>query len=236
MVSYRQLASGQIVLQEKDLVVSESGHVRGMSLQQEDADFFYTFDSRGGLSEKRPKSNLDKYIWWHTHNVQFNGEERITPLTDFEKALGITLYRTSFDYRGQVYTQEDFERLFRDNPDSGFCNAKGQCDWSNVGEHSYKDIPTRKEDGDHWNDYFVRKATEQNLITVSVGRLEFKEKQKPAVVEKVRPNPKAESIASVKIEKPEPVEPIKEVEKYSPLMIAGVIAVVVILLLKRRRA
>ena len=51
-----------------------------------------------------------------------------------------------------------------------------------------------------------------------------------------RPYPKEKSIASVKIEKPQPIEPIKEVAKYSPLMIAGVIAVVVILLLKRRRA
>jgi hypothetical protein len=61
--------------------------------------------------------------------------------------------------------------------------------------------------------------------------LEFRKKQKPAVIEKIRPNPK-------EVEKVEPiaVEPIKEAVKYSPLMIAGVIAVVVILLLKRRRA
>ena len=231
MVSYRQLASGQVVLHERE--TSSSGRPKAIQLREDDK-FKYTC-TRSGQCTGREKTALEDYIWWHTHNVQFNGEERITPLTDFEKALGITLYRTSFDYRGQVYTQEEFERLFRDNPDSGFCNAKGQCDWSNVGEHSYKDIPTRKEDGNHWNDYFVRKATEQNLITVSVGRLEFKEKQKPAVVEKVRPNPKAESIASVKIEKPQPVEvePIKEAMKYSPLMIAGIL-VVIVLFLKRR--
>ena len=57
----------------------------------------------------------------------------------------------------------------------------------------------------------------------------------PPVVEKIpppaRPNPR-----EVKKVEPVEVEPIKEAVKYSPLMIAGVIAVVVILLLKRRRA
>jgi len=68
------------------------------------------------------------------------------------------------------------------------------------------------------------------LIVVNLQNLEFREKQKPAVVEKVRSNPKVEKVEPVEI------EPIKEAVKYSPLMIAGVIAVVVILLLKRRRA
>lgn len=49
--------------------------------------------------------------------------------------------------------------------------------------------------------------------------------------ESARPNPR-----EVEKAKPVEVEPIKEAAKYSPLMIAGVIAVVVILLLKRRRA
>ena len=73
-----------------------------------------------------------------------------------------------------------------------------------------------------------------DLIVVDINKLDFREKQKPAVVEKVRPNPKEKSIASVKIEKPEPIEPIKEVAKYSPLMIAGILIVIVLFL--RRRA
>ena len=211
-------------------------------MMQEDDNWIYTQGHAGSVT-KRPKSKVEQYIWWWKTSVQFSGEERITPLTDFEKDLGITLYRTSFDYRGQVYTQEDFERLFRDNPDSGFCNDRGQCDWSNVHENSYKDIPTAKEDGEiqhgkmQWGNYFKRKATEQNLITVSVSRLEFREKQKPAVVEKIptpaRPNPK--EVEPIEVE-PIEVEPIKEAVKYSPLMIAGILVVVVILLLKRRRA
>jgi len=77
-------------------------------------------------------------------------------------------------------------------------------------------------------DYFRKKAKEQNLEVVSINGLVFREKQKPAVVEKTRPNPK-------EVEKPEPiaVEPIEEVVKYSPLMIAGVIAVIVIILWRR---
>jgi rRNA maturation endonuclease Nob1 len=56
------------------------------------------------------------------------------------------------------------------------------------------------------------------------------EEQRLAKLREARPNPK-------EVEKVEPVEvePIKQIVKYSPLMIAGVIAVVVILLLKRRR-
>jgi len=230
LVSYYQSSDGTVTLHPRE--TTSSGRPKAL-MASEDDYFIYT-QSRSGDVASREKSNLEHYVWWRNNHVEFNGENRITPLTDFEKSLGIGLSRTHFDYRGQVYTQEEFERLFRDNPNSGFCNADGQCDWTKVGEHAYQDRPTKKEDGggENWQNYFKRKASEKDLIVESVERLEFRAKQKPAVVEKVRPNPK-------EVEKVEPieVEPIKEAVKYSsPLLIAGVIAVVVILLLKRRRA
>jgi len=96
------------------------------------------------------------------------------------------------------------------------------------------DSPAHVGQGNYnWDQYFREKAGKLNLEVVSISSLEFREKQKPAVVEKVRPNPKEVEVKPV--EEVE-VKPVEEVEKYSPLMIAGVIAVVVILLLKRRRA
>jgi hypothetical protein len=114
-----------------------------------------------------------------------------------------------------------------------------------------------------WRTYLSEKAEKQNLIPVSIDNLEFEKKhpycianeihgsncniestpelqeiikaENPQPIDKLptpaRPNPR-------EVEKIEPieVEPIKEAVKYSPLMIAGIIAVVVILLLKRRRA
>ena len=217
-----------------------SSRPKAQSLTQEDADFVYRYDRRGGLLSKTPKDYLSKYIWWHKHNVKFApvgkngifGNQRITPLSEFEEQMGVRMAIPTYKYKHpkgnvgvEIFTQERW-RIFQ----AGL--PEGSFDSGNL-EVIYKgDLPTHIGQGNYdWQTYFTTKARERDLIVVNLQNLEFREKQKPAIVEKVRPNPK-------EVEKVEPVEvePIKEVVKYSPLMIAGVIAVVVILLLKRRRA
>ena len=244
MVSYRQLSSGQVVLHEREL--SSSGRPKAKSLQQEDADFYYTYDNRGGLISKRPKSNLDKYADWYKNNVQFAkgaGDksftcQRLTPLTPFESAMGVRScipeYRYDWCIRPRYGCQK---RTFNEEEWAEFKQTH-TIDYGNLEIIYSKDFPQHVGQGKYdWKTYFTDKANKLNLeIVGEVYNLEFREKQKPAVVEKTRPNPKEESIASVKIEevKPVEVEPIKEVVKYSPLMIAGVIVVIVLFL--RRRA
>ena len=250
MVSYRQLASGQVVLHERE--TSSSGRPKAQSLQQEDQFFNYEYDRRGGLIKKEPKTALSQYTYWHKHNVEFapvgkggrNGNQRITPLSEFESRLGVKTSIPSYYYKWcagygtgkgeswgcqkKTFTHEEWQ-IFKQDVATGKINhaPTGKIDYGQLEIIHKLDVGT----GD-WYNYFHTKAREQNLEVIgNINGLNFEEKQKPAVVEKVRPNPR-------EVEKVEPVavEPIKEVVKYSPLMIAGVIAVVVILLLKRRRA
>ena len=235
MVSYQQLQSGQVVLHERE--TSSSGRPKAQSLQQEDADFFYEFSSRGGLKGKRPKSNLEKHAYWHKNNVRFNGNCRQTALTPFESAMGVRSCIPSYRYDWcKGYTSEGHtygcqKRTFNEK-DWEIFKQTHTIDYGNLEIIYSKDIPDATGQGNYnWDKYFREKAGKLNLEVVSISGLNFRERQKPAVVEKVRPNPK-----EVKKVEPVEVEPIKEAVKYSPLMIAGVIAVVVILLLKRRRA
>ena len=242
MVSYlyteMERLNPKSVLHAREL--GSSGRPKPQSLFQEDQFFDYHYDRRGGLISKVAKNPLRQYEYWHKYNVKFDGGKRITPLTEFEKQMGVKLSIPTYSYHGVSYTDEQWHQ-FRWSEDDRFLasNPKIPIDWGAVQIGYETDLPS-PTGYLRWQNYFKKKATEKGLITVSIANLHFKEKDDPAVVEKIpppaRPNPKEESIASVKIEKPEPVEPIKEVEKYSPLMIAGVIAVVVILLLKKRRA
>ena len=204
-------------------------------------DEFYLYDqSRSGQVSKREKSNLEHYNWWWKNNVKFEntaeGTKRITPLTEFEKRMGVTSALTSYYYewctrpryecRSNIFNEDEW-RIFQQTH---------VIDYGELRILNKPDIPVGVGQGNYdWDNYFRKKAKAKDLIVVNISNLEFREKQKPAVVEKVRPNPKEESIASVKIEKPKPVEvePIKEVVKYSPLMIAGVIAVIVLILWRR---
>ena len=229
MVSYRQLASGQVVLKEKDLVISESGHVRGMSLTQEDADFIYYYDQRGGLISKVEKTQLQKFDYWYKNNVRFEGNtksnycQRQTPLSEFEKQIGVRFCIPEYRYhhcscglncgcQTHTYTEDEWQKFMQTHT----------IDYGNLEMIYSMDKPAHVGQGNYdWETYLRKKAEEKDLIVVSMSGLEFREKQKPAVVEKIpetaRPNPK-------EVEKVEPVEPIKEVEKYSPLMIAIAIA------------
>ena len=247
--------------------IKSSGRPKAKGLHQEDADFVYEYDRRGGLKSKRPKSNLEKHAYWYKHNVKFakgtgtksNTCQRITPLTDFESAMGVRKcvpeYRYSWCIRPRygckqrTFTEDEW-RQFRKN---GIVNGKteqGERDENGNWLHKIDygeleviysmDSPAHVGQGNYnWDQYFREKAGKLNLEVVSISSLEFREKQKPvvekqkpAVIEKIRPNPKQVEVEVDKVE----VIPIEEAVKYSPLMIAGVIAVVVILLLKRRRA
>ena len=234
MVSYQQLQSGQVVLHERE--TSSSGRPKAQSLQQEDADFFYGYDSRGGLISKRPKSNLQKYAYWHKNNVRFNGNCRTTPPTPFESAIGVRNCIPEYRYHWCIgYTPEGHtfgcqERTFNEKEWEIF-KQTNTIDYGNLEIIYSKDIPDATGQGNYnWDKYFREKAGKLNLEVESISGLNFRERQKPAVVEKVRPNPK-------EVEKVEPVEvePIKEIEKYSPLMIAGIIAVIVIILWRRAK-
>ena len=232
---------------------SQGGRPKAQSLQQEDQFFNYEFDSRGGLKSKMPKSPLQQYAYWYKHNVKFektrSGIIRITPLTEFEKQLGVRTYLETYCYKTRCYNEKEWQEFLSTFPK----NRYGQADID------YGDLETHVQPDNKKS--WVQRAEEMDLMVVNGSQLEFKKKHPYCiannihgsncnttstpelplpVVEKIpppaRPNPKEKSIASVKIEKPQPVEvvPIKEVVKYSPLMIAGVIAVVVILFLRRR--
>ena len=263
MVSYRQLDQHgikQVVLHERE--TSSSGRPKATSSQGEDEFFYYEYDSRGGLKQKIPKSPIEQYDYWFRHYVKFqtNPNRRITPLTEFEKQMGVRSNIPVMWYKGKKYNEKDWNIFLKQFA----INRTGQAeiDYGELETHYILDVPKHLgQRNRNWGEYFRTKAEEQDLIVVNLGQLEFKKKHPYCiannihgsncnttstpelplpVVEKIpppaRPSPKEKSIASVKIEKPEPIEPIKEAVKYSPLMIAGVIAVVVILLLKRRRA
>tara|TARA_B100000809_G_C14975944_1_gene472700 strand:+ start:41 stop:763 length:723 start_codon:yes stop_codon:yes gene_type:complete len=240
LVSYIQVEGYGLEQGFKGVAKPSSGRPKAKGLHQEDQFFHYYYDQRGGLKSKTPKTLISQYAWWHKYNVHFNGSKRITPLTDFEKQLGVSMsnkQNVGTWYNGKYFTRNEWSE-FRDFPDDRFERKTGKpIDFGNVENVSGSSLPTKTKQQSEidWSNYFIKKAEKKDLIVINISNLEFREKQKPAVVEKIptpaRPNPK-------EVEKVEPVEvvPIKEVVKYSPLMIAGVIAVVVILLLKRRRA
>jgi len=243
LVSYRQLDQfgiKQVVLHERE--TTSSGRPKaGAGRPDEDQYYYYQWDQRGGQMEgyPRPKTPLQSYAWWHKYNVKFNEQSRTTPLSEFEKKMGVSMSAKPVKtvwHNGRKFTDAEWE-IHHKRPELQ------PFDFGNVEYYYSSDLPTKGTTFSSWGDYFIQKAKDKDLIVVgSIEHLNFKEKPNPAIIDKIptpsRPNPKEESIASVKIEKPEPIEiePIKEVAKYSPLMIAGVIAVVVILLLKRRRA
>ena len=223
---------------------TSSGRPKAKSLHQEDADFYYTYDRRGGLKSKRPKSNLEKYAYWYKHNVKFakgTGDksftcQRLTPLTPFESAIGVRSCIPSYRYHWCIKPRWGCqERMFTEDEWKIFQQTH-TIDYGNLEVIYSKDFPQHLGQGEYdWKTYFTDKANKLNLEVVNINELEFREKQKPAVIDKIptpsRPNPK-----EVKPVEEVEVKPVEEVEKYSPLIIAGVIAVVVILLLKRRRA
>jgi hypothetical protein len=246
LVSYRQLDQHgikQVVLHERE--TTSSGRPKAQSLHQEDADFFYQYDSRGGLKAKIPKNEIQKFDYWWKNNVKFEGNakdnhcQRQTPLSEFEKQMGVKSCIPEYHYRWCIRSGYGCqERTFNEEEWKIFKQTH-TIDYGGLEIIYSMDIPAHLGQGTHdWSSYWRKKASEQNLEVIgNINALNFREKQKPAVVEKI-PTPAKPKKETVFVAPPEPVEvePIKEAVKYSPLMIAGVIAVVVILLLKRRRA
>jgi len=239
LVSYI-LLDGEPVIKPQTPSSGFSSRTSKQIMEDDECFYEYPRNWRGEAPVCRPKTGLQKYASWHRDNVEFTeltssskvGKKRLTPLTEFEKQIGvkksIETYRYDWCIRPRYGCQErtftkDEWKIFRQTH---------TIDYGNVVEIHKLDFPKSLGRGQYdWNTYFTDKANELNLEIVNLSDLVFREKQKPAVVEKVRPNPKeVEKVRTVE------VVPIKEVEKYSPLIIAGVIAVVVILLLKRRRA
>jgi len=247
LVSYRQHDQHgikQVVLHERE--TSSSGRPKA-TLASEDVNYFYD-QTRSGVITKYEKNPLQHYDYWYRTNVKHQstdkGTKRITPLSEFEKQMGVRLALPVTILHGQKYSEKEWDAFQQKRVDSGIDKLRSAGGGDSGVYYRYETDTDKFSSGGKidWHGYFTEKAREKDLIVVDINNLHFQEKQKPAVVEKIpppaRPNPKEKSIASVKIEKPEPIEiePIKEVAKYSPLMIAGVIAVVVILLLKRRSA
>ena len=276
MVSYIQVEGYGLEQGFKGVVKPASGRPKAQSLQQEDAYFWYEYDSRGGLKGKTPKTAISQYAYWHKHNVKFGENYRLTPLTEFEKRLGVSMATnpiTTVWYSGLNENNQRFHRKFTD-AEWTIYKQTHEIDHGNVEYYYSSDLPTqgRQQREVSWNQYFIDKAEKQDLIIVgeadsklaNVVHLNFKEKPIQFIEDKIpresRPNPKDKCLVCwkdpprtdvcidccntknhPKCKKPEPietaskeVEPIKEVAKYSPLMIAGVIAVVVILFLRRR--
>jgi len=243
LVSYQQLASGDVVLHERE--TTSSGRPKPI-LASEDEFFKYT-QTRSGVVSAQNKTPIEHYNYWWKNNVKFVNNQRVTPLTEFEQILGVKSTIPTYHYHWcEGYSSDGGSYGCRSKKFSraewDIFKQTHTIDYGNLEMSYMTDGPKSTGQGGYdWKTYFTEKAEKQDLIVVNMSDLVFKEKY-PAVIVKIptpaRPNPKEKSIASVIIEKPEPIEiePIKEVAKYSPLMIAGVIAVVVILLLKRRRA
>jgi len=230
------------VLHERE--TTSSGRPKPI-LASEDEFFKYT-QTRSGDVSRYNKTPIEHYNYWWKNNVKFENGRRITPLIEFEQKMGVGFTIPTYHYhwcesgsrgsRSGSYGCQ--EKIFNEH-DWRIFQQTHTIDYGNL-QTSYKsDVPKSIGQGGYdWGTYFTEKAEKQDLIVVNMSDLVFKEKY-PAVVVKIptpaRPNPKEQSIASVKIEKPEPIEiePIKEVAKYSPLMIAGIL-VVIVLFLKRR--
>ena len=231
------------VLHERE--TSSSGRPKAQSLYQEDQFFSYIYTSTGGLRSKSPKSPAQQYDYWYKHNVKLKkttkGIVRETPLTEFEKQLGIRPFLTTYCYKTRCFNEKEWQEFLSKFPK----NSYGQADID------YGDLETHVQPDNKKS--WIERAEEMDLILVNGSQLEFKKKHPYCiannihgtncdivntpelplpVVEKIptpaRPNPK-----EVKKVEPVEVEPIKEAVKYSPLMIAGIL-VVIVLFLKRR--
>ena len=224
MVSYRQLASGSVVLHERE--TTSSGRPKP-TLAKEDANCFYTQSRSGQVSPCQPKTDMELYWDFITQQVIYTNRNptrrgdaigtyqqirhndadsisRNTPITDYEIQMGL-YHGNELNPFNIGYLKNEWSNTKSSNSD----NAKNRA------------LVTQK----------VNELQKIHLLKIAQAEEEAELIRLQKVRESARPNPK-------EVEKVEPVEvkPIEEVAKYSPLMIAGVIAVVVILLLKRRRA
>jgi hypothetical protein len=226
LVSYRQIDQHgikQVVLHERE--TSSSGRPKASHGIEEDADYFYTYTRTGGMS-RNAKTDMDKYWDFLSKEVQYHNPQA---LGGFGSTGTLHQVRRNItDNIQRITPATDYEISMgygKFNPmqvQTAYYHSHGR---TVDPTDSVWRLKAEKMSKEHF-----RKLQEAEDEARRLAELAEQERLKK-VRETARPNPK-------EVEKVEPIEiePIKEVEKYSPLMIAGVIAVVVILLLKRRRA
>jgi len=222
----------QTVLHERE--TTSSGRPKaGHDMPSEDENCYYTYTRSGKSGGCQPKTQMEKYWDWlkseavtfqnsdprfgkcHLNTCRGMDSTRITPATEFEINHGLVANVDEL-FMNQVpapfnplQIYDDYYRSHNNTPPSQFGGQPK--DWlKNYTIHIAKE---------HEREFIQKKQEVERLAE----ELRFKKLRETA-----RPNPKEVEIEPIE------VEPIKEVEKYSPLMIAGILVVIVLFL--RRRA
>ena len=211
MVSYRQLDQHgiqQVVLHERE--TGSSGRPKATHGIEEDVNYFYTYTRTGGV-EKTAKTEFDKYWDFLQHQVIYRNFDKYRS----GEAVG-TMHQVSNNVS---------DNIIRDTPPTDYEIALGYGKFNPFIKGEQLDKQKTKQKTKILSTEHFRKLQEAE----DKARKLAEEQRLAKLRESARPKPR-------EVEKPEPVEiePIKEAVKYSPLMIAGVIAVVVILLLRRK--
>jgi len=220
-------------------------------LIKEDADFFYHYNRDGTLKSVDPKSREEQYsdflrktVIYRLRNRPYStgtmnninitdmGAIRLTPASDYEIALGLGAFNpVEASSGGQCRGCTGGGRLFHSNP-----MLESVC--FNDYVTSFPDIVINGKCKPHTSLNSVlheAKEVKKEEIHAQQEReriaWEKAEQQRLAKLREARPKKETVFVAP-----PEPVEiePIKEAVKYSPLLIAGVVVVIVLFL--RRRA
>ena len=218
MVSYIQVEGYGLEQGFKGVVKPASGRPKSIQIS-EDADFFYVYTRSGKLEGATRKSDIDKYYDFLLHEASYVNQstgQRGT-LAQVTNHVTHTIHRTT--------PETEYEKsmgLGATNLDSVAKTLTGK-DFGQVTRAKGK-LKIRIDDLSR--KHFLKLEEEKRKREEELERLRLEKIRQTA-------KPKKETVF---VAEPEPiaVEPIKEVAKYSPLMIAGVIAVVVILFLRRR--
>ena len=206
------------VLHERE--TTSSGRPKPTHGIQEDADYFYTYTRTGGMS-RNPKTDMDKYkdfLWNEVRYVNQSGQggdrygnlrQVSNNITDvIQRITPATDYEIAMGYG--MFNPAEVQRNYYHSHGTGQGFPRTGTAWKLKAEEMSREHFRKLQEA---QDKADKLAEQQRLNKLR---------------ESVRPNPK-----EVKKVEPVEVEPIKEVEKYSPLMIAGVIAVIVIILWRR---
>jgi hypothetical protein len=213
---------------------------------KEDAHFEYNY-TRSGKLTLRPKSDIEKYEWFLKTEVIYkspygtglaknpygkslyiddSGAARITPATDFEIALDLGELNP---YQGassnQVRGGDGAGRLF-DHPNPEMKKGRWVINPDGTQNYEFQTFNSVEAIVDDATESLTNKINHQEKLAFLAEQERLKKLRDTA-------KPKKETVF---VAPPEPVEiePIKEAVKYSPLLIAGVVVVVVLFL--RRRA
>ena len=224
MVSYQQLDQHgikQIVLHERE--TTSSGRTKPIRVT-EDANSFYTYSRTGKLENKVQKTDIDKYYDFLSREVIYKNE---TSRSGGQTGTAHQVARNTADRYTRLTPASEYEKSM------GYGAINLFSIYPNTGS---KFLPMVKQKLKVATDelartHFLKLAqAEQERLAKEQAELARLTKLREATP-KEKPKKKTVFVAPPK---PVEVEPIKEVAKYSPLMIAGVIAVIVVLFLRRR--